>query len=360
MSEALQALLCSVWIDTGSRPDEASFMMTACVFRGLAMEGACYPRGSSKVLAERLVPVVERYGGRVLVRAQVEKLLLRDGRCVGVRLANGHEIFASKIISSAGYHATMQKLLPVEEVSDEVIPRQVPGVKDSYGFVMLNLGLRGEPEKLGVTNANSWYVPTDPTTEGDLEMWSPLRRFFEDPLHSSKDIPLMVTFPSMKDQAWAQKHPGKVSCQVLILAKYEWFEKWKDQPCEHRDGAYEALKAKWRDLVLEQMYRMFPAWKGAVEVADISTPLTIEHYLRATRGGAVGLDQTGPRYTDPKVLNILDCVTKIPNLYLTGQDTFMCGVTLAQLTGVITALRMVGFVESFKAIAQSVLFLRQQ
>lgn len=55
----LISLLSSMWIDTGARPDRASFMMTASVFRGVAMEGGCYPRGGSTEMAKELVTVIE-------------------------------------------------------------------------------------------------------------------------------------------------------------------------------------------------------------------------------------------------------------------------------------------------------------
>jgi phytoene dehydrogenase-like protein len=48
-------------------------------------------------------------------------------------------------------------------------------------------------------------------------------------------------------------------------------------------------------------------------------------------GAAVGIDVTPQRFTDPVILQQLDVATKIPNLYMTGQDTVLCGVTLCQV-----------------------------
>jgi hypothetical protein len=45
-------------IDTGARPDRASFMLTAAVFRGVSMEGGAYPVGGSEAMALELVPVI--------------------------------------------------------------------------------------------------------------------------------------------------------------------------------------------------------------------------------------------------------------------------------------------------------------
>jgi all-trans-retinol 13,14-reductase len=69
-----------MWIDTGARPDTATFMLTSSVFRGISMEGGCYPRGGSDKMAAELVPVIESFGGRVLIRAQVEQVLV-ESKC---------------------------------------------------------------------------------------------------------------------------------------------------------------------------------------------------------------------------------------------------------------------------------------
>lgn len=58
-SKKLISLLSSMWIDTGVRPDEATFMLIGSVFRGIPMEGGCYPRGGSAEIAKELVTVIE-------------------------------------------------------------------------------------------------------------------------------------------------------------------------------------------------------------------------------------------------------------------------------------------------------------
>jgi all-trans-retinol 13,14-reductase len=62
-NKRLISLLSSMWIDTGARPDVASFMMTAAVFRGVAMEGGCYPREGSEAMAIELARVIYNHGG---------------------------------------------------------------------------------------------------------------------------------------------------------------------------------------------------------------------------------------------------------------------------------------------------------
>jgi all-trans-retinol 13,14-reductase len=157
-NKRLIALLSSMWIDTGARPDEASFMLTASVFRGISMEGGCYPRGGSDSMAKELVPVIESYGGKVLIRASVEQVLVENGRATGVKMINGDVIKAKRaVVSGAGYMSTM-KLLSDEVSSAYRLPKELKSVQQSAGFVMCNIGINASPESVGITNTNTWHV----------------------------------------------------------------------------------------------------------------------------------------------------------------------------------------------------------
>jgi all-trans-retinol 13,14-reductase len=69
----------------------------------------------------------------------------------------------------------------------------------------------------------------------------------------------------------------------------------------------------------------------------------------------VGLDVTPKRFIDPEIREHLDPVTRCPGLFLTGQDIIICGVTLCQLAGVITAFRMEGFYASLRILREAIL-----
>ena len=62
--------------------------------------------------------------------------------------------------------------------------------------------------------------------------------------------------------------------------------------------AYDALKEQWRQRLLAVLHLRFPGTKDHVAFCDISTPLTIENYMRPGRGAAIGLDVTPERFVD--------------------------------------------------------------
>lgn len=216
---------------------------------------------------------------------------------------------------------------------------------------MCNIGIKANPEEIGVTNTNIWHIPVDK----DGDSFSVLEQYFDDPLGNSDVIPAFITFPSMKDQEWSAKHPNCVSCQMLLMAEYEWFGKLRGPSADTREANYIAVKDVWRQRCIDIFLKYFPLAEGKITVSDVSTPLTIENYLNAQDGGAVGIDVVPERFTSPIIRQQLDVVTSIEGLYMTGQDMAIIGVTLAQLSGLITAFRISGFFSSCKIILQSIL-----
>eukprot|EP01065_Artemidia_motanka_P032478 TRINITY_DN39493_c0_g1_i1.p2 TRINITY_DN39493_c0_g1~~TRINITY_DN39493_c0_g1_i1.p2 ORF type:complete len:629 (+),score=238.80 TRINITY_DN39493_c0_g1_i1:80-1888(+) len=349
-SPRLRSLLCSLWIDTGARPDRASMLLTGAVQRGLPKEGGCYPRGGSETLAAALVPVIEKWGGRVLIDARVGEILCDDasGRVTGVRMVDGTEIEAPVVVSSAGYHNTFGNLVSAKITSRFGVPRKLP-VKQTPGFLMANIGIKGRPADLGITNTNLWYHPAD--EKGDI--FPAMRNFFSDPI--KYEPPTMITFGSSKDQSYHQKNPDKVCCQMLVMAEFDWFKDWAEEQHQARGRDYDELKKKWEEKLLAILHRFYPLTKGKVEMCDISTPLTIAHWLSAKDGAAVGLDITAERFYDyDNVQRHLNAATPIPGLYQTGHDIVMPGVVMAQLAGVITGWKAIGFAAAARQLLQSI------
>eukprot|EP01061_Rhynchopus_euleeides_P025927 TRINITY_DN4221_c0_g2_i1.p1 TRINITY_DN4221_c0_g2~~TRINITY_DN4221_c0_g2_i1.p1 ORF type:complete len:602 (+),score=290.86 TRINITY_DN4221_c0_g2_i1:109-1914(+) len=346
----LASLLASMYLDSGGTPDTASFLLIACVFRGLPKEGGCYPEGGSETLAEVLVPTVEEWGGRVLVDAPVGEVTFNEKNEVsGVILTDGTAIEAPMVVSACGYHNTFGKLVPEKVTKHYDVPRYL--VPDAAGFLMANIGMKGTPEELGIENINTWIVPAD--KNGD--MYPAMKKFAADPFADDSESGTLITFPSIKDNNFDGK--GKTTCQMLTIIDYKHFEAWAAEPCGSRGDDYEALKDNLKAKQLDLLYKHYPKCRGNIEMVDISTPLSVQTHIGSSRGTCVGLDVTAERFFNKKVRDLLDPVTPVPGLYLTGQDIVMPGVVMAQIAGMCTAMRIVGFWQGLRFFLQSYLLL---
>ena len=308
--------------DYGLTPRHASFAIHAMVV-GHYLRGAYYPVGGSRVIAERIVPTLESAGGQVIVAAEVERILVTNGRAVGVRMADGRELRAPIVVSDAGAPNTYLHLLPPEIAEPTGIPARLREIGPSSAHLSLYLGLDRTDRELGLDGTNLWIYP-----EADRESAFP--RFLRDP---SAPIPLVyASFPSAKDPSFASRHPGKATVELVTLASLAWLERWKDARWKKRGADYEAWKASMSERLLEIAYRERPSLRGHVVHAELSTPLSTRHFTAHPDGEIYGLSHTPARFRLP-----LRAATPVPGLFITGQDLVSCGVAGALFGGAITA-----------------------
>lgn len=98
----LIAVLTGQWGDYGLPPGRSSFGIHAIIAHHY-FGGASYPAGGASEIAAGIAPVSESSGGRIVVSAEVARILTTpQGSATGVRMADGREFRAKTVISDAG------------------------------------------------------------------------------------------------------------------------------------------------------------------------------------------------------------------------------------------------------------------
>ena len=147
-----------------------------------------------------------------------------------------------------------------------------------------------------------------------------------------------ISFPSAKDPDYLNRHPGTATIEIVAPAPYEWFERWQGTTWGKRGGDYEAIKRELGERLMRHLYDKLPQLEGRVDYYEVSTPLSTEWFSAYRHGELYGLDHTVERFRQ----DWLGPRTRIPGLWLTGQDTLTCGVTGAMMSGLLTTMAMVG------------------
>jgi phytoene dehydrogenase-like protein len=321
MSPELKAVLTAQWGDYGLPPARSSFGAHAIVTSHY-FDGASYPIGGGEQIAAALMPTIERAGGRLIVGARVERVLVEKGRAVGVRMADGRELRSPCVVSDAGVQATYEQLLP-DAASDVAEPAvAVRSLRPSFGHLCLYVGLESADPPC-VSPSNIWVHPSV-DYDGNLD------RFVAD-----IDAPfpfLFISFPSAKDPSFAARHPARHTVEIVTMAPYEHFAAWRSTPWHHRGAEYEAVKGRLARRMLDALDQHAPGLSPSIGTWELSTPLSTAHFTGALRGAAYGLDH-GPHRFDCRYLRPR---TPIQGLYLTGQDVGTCGI-MGALTGAVAA-----------------------
>ncbi|MBU1284066.1 MAG: NAD(P)/FAD-dependent oxidoreductase [Gammaproteobacteria bacterium] len=329
-NQELIGVLTAQWGDYGLPPAEAAFVMHAMVAKHY-ITGGNYPVGGATKISESIIPVIEATGGQVFTYAGVDKILVENGRAVGVRMQkDGFEIRAAQIVSCAGLVPTYTRLLDHQVASEYGLLEQLPKVKLSAATLCLYAGFKGSAAELKLPKTNYWVYPThdhDHNVSSFMTGQNPA-------------MPLIyISFPSAKDPAWDAHYPNKATVEIVAPTQPQWFAKWKGTTWGKRGADYEAFKAELTAQLLETLYQHQPQLRGALDFCELGTPLSTEWYQWNEQGEIYGIDHTVQRFEQ----HWIHSQTPIKGLYLTGADTVTAGVGGALMAGVLTASRMLGW-----------------
>jgi len=100
-----------------------------------------------------------------------------------------------------------------------------------------------------------------------------------------------------------------------------------------RGEAYNELKQKISDGLLNLFEKRFPGFKNLVDYQELSTPLSIEHFTNRAKGAMYGVPAIPNRWK----MKWLKVTTPIENLYLTGSDVVTSGIMGSLMGGGLTA-----------------------
>jgi phytoene dehydrogenase-like protein len=317
----LRAVLGARWADHGLPPGESAFLGHAIIATHY-LDGAFYPVGSGARIADTATRVVEAAGGEVRVRAEVERILVEDGRAAGVALRGGETIRAPVVVSDAGARNTYLRLLPDDvplPFRDEL--RRIP---TGMATASLYLGLSRSPEALGVRGENFWIH------EGlDQDaLWA--RR--GETLRGRPPV-VYLSFPSMKDPQ-ARAH----TAEVVTALDLSGFARWEGTAWKRRGEEYEGLKDRIAEGMLRAVERRLPGFSGLVVHRELSTPLTTRGFTAHPGGEIYGVPLTPERLG----LRWLSARTPVRGLYLTGADALVLGVYGAAMAGLTAAAAVAG------------------
>lgn len=307
LSPALNAFLVSLCLDgmymvPSDQLDaaEAIMGMQDVFLRG----GGLFCLGGYGELAEACCEAVRRDGGTVLMQTRINKILVEEGRAVGIETKGGDVYKAPLLISNAGIQPTVLKLVG-EEHFDDAYLEHIKALVPSYAL----LGYR--------------YFLSEPVTEdgfgvvfSDTSTWSTERLAAAEKGEGSREGVLYFEVPANYDADAAPE--GK---QMILTGSF----------CPADPSlSKEDIKA-WADAGEEIFFGLFPKVREVIEEKDLYTTRSVSNATRdATVPGAggetIGVAQIVGQCGDTKP----DIKTPLAGLYIVGCDAGGRGVGTQQ------------------------------
>jgi phytoene dehydrogenase-like protein len=331
--QKLKALLSTIWGDYGVPPSKSAFAMHAIVVRSY-LYGGYFPVGGASAIAENMVPIIEKGGGKVITSCNVKEIIIENSKAKGVIVNKKNEeikYFGKNIISDTGAYNTYFKLIPSE--IDIPFRDEIKNAMSDFSTITLYVGLKESAEKLGIKGENYWI-----NTSYDHDMT------YEQSKNSHEINSAFVSFPSLKNPE-SKSH----TAELITFSHYDNFKKWKNTHWLKRGEDYNELKKEISTKLIDFVEKYIPGFKELVEYSELSTPLTLEYFTEWKKGSFYGIPATPERYKykwiSPK--------TPVKNLYLSGSDALSIGVVGAMMGGVFTVAAIKG-IKGFMKIMKEV------
>lgn len=270
--------------------------------------------GGSDTVAEALADTIYRYGGKVINRSKVTRIICNETQAVAVEI-NGKERLACNYVVSDAHPVRTMEMLTDTKLIRPAFRQRISQIPQTVG--VFSLYLRFREHQVAYMNHNYFGYQQD--TPWNCEHYT------------EKTWP--KGFLYMHFCTGAETLPQYASTGVVLsYMQMEEVEKWVGTHVGHRGKEYEDFKRQKAEKLLDVLNLHFPGIKESIESYYTSTPLTYLDYTGTERGSMYGnaRDITmGPAGRVPHR-------TKIPNLFLTGQNINSHGM-LGVLVGSIVA-----------------------
>ena len=259
------------------------------VFSDRHAGGINYPKGGVGVIAQKLVAGLERHGGAIRYKARVTKVLLDNGKAIGVHLAGGEEIRARRVVSNATRWDTFGGLIEAQDTpAQERTWRR--RYKPSPSFLSLHLGVEASLIPAG-THCHHLLLEDWQAMEDEQGVVFASMPSLLDPSLAPPDRHIVHAFSPSSIEAWSGLEPA----------------------------AYAAKKQADSDRLIARLEAaILPGLAAAIRHREVGTPRSHRRFLGRS-GGSYG---PVPALRLPGLLPMPFNRTAIPGLYCVGDSCF--------------------------------------
>jgi phytoene dehydrogenase-like protein len=272
-----------------------------------------YVRGGMGGISNSIAAAAKAKGAEIRTNAEVARVLVKDGRAIGVVLRDGTEVRASKVASGADANVTFLKLCDAQDLPADFVTG-VKGLDYSSASLKINVALSELPNFTAVPGAQA-----GPQHRGTIHI-SPdmdyIERAYDDAKYGKPaESPILeCTIPSVIDKTVAPEGQHLMS---MFIQYFPYNVKGAETQAQ-----YDAAKEKFADRCFDILNQYAPNFKQSVINRQVLSPRDIESRFGLTGGnimqGTMSLSSLAFMRPLPGWAQYR---TPIKNLYLCGAAT---------------------------------------
>ncbi|MEA5005757.1 MAG: NAD(P)/FAD-dependent oxidoreductase [Rikenellaceae bacterium] len=271
------------------------------------LKGAYRFRGGTKSITDALVRRIEENGGTVMRGMEVTRIVAGNDGTEGVMTSDGSFFESDSVISDIHPVETFRILDKSAKLKPSFISR-ITSEDNTYGLFCLYLTMK--PGCFRYVNQN----------------------FFIRKGNKRVNYVLLSMQPPANGGAFAEV------VTIVTPMSYSAIERWSETKVGNRGDDYLDFKESMSEEILDFVSNDFPDIKSSIEHKYSATPLTFRDYTKTPQGSAYGIQKN----CNKPYSTFIAGRTKLPGLYLTGQNINVHGVLGVTITSLLTCADLLG------------------
>ena len=273
-------------------------------------------------IAKLLAKSIRKNNGDFIRDKEVIKIVEENGLVEYVELADNTRVYGKEFISNIHPAKTIQILQT--DMLRAAFKKRVINMENSTSSFTINIVLKKNSFK---------YLKHNFYCHKDGHVWTAQN-------YTEENWPLgyaMFLSASSKSTEFAD------AMSILTYMRIDDVKPWADtfnttSDENSRGEDYEHFKIRKAEILLDSVEHKFPGLRDCIQSYTVATPLSFRDYIGNDDGSLYGVTKD---YKDP-LRTFLSPKTKIPNLFLTGQNLNLHGILGASMSGLKTCFAILG------------------
>jgi all-trans-retinol 13,14-reductase len=320
-NKRLQNVLAGTSLLYAGVPYKTPLYVHALVLNSYIESSYRFMDGGSQI-ARALSHEIYSRGGVILKNRNVVKLQDEDDKLVFAETDSGERYYGKLFISNV--HPVQTLAMTDSERIKKAYRTRVNSLENSISMFYVSIVLKKNSVKY--RNHNYYYF-------AEQDPWCTLNYT---PENWPRGYALFF--------AASSKHPEYAeSVTVMTYMRFEEVQKWQNtfntvSQEVSRGEDYEAFKKEKSELLFKQVEIKFPGFTDCIESYYVATPLSVRDYIGTSDGALYGIVKD---FREP-MRTFISPRTKLPNLFLTGQNLNLHGVMGVTVSSVLTCSEILG------------------
>lgn len=320
-NKRLQNVLAGTSLLYAGAPYKTPLYVHALVLNSYIESSWRFVDGGSQI-SKHLSRQIHALSGSILKHKNVVRLVEENGKLSYAETDTGEKFFGELFISNVHPGKTME--MTASDMIKKAYRSRIKGLDNSISSFYVNVVLKKNSMKY--VNHNYYYF-------AENDAWCVLNYTDEN-------------WPRGYALFYTASSKGTEYTEAVTLMTYMRFsdvEKWAHTYNTvsneiSRGEDYEAFKKERSEKLFDLVEEKFPGFKDSIQSYYAATPLSMRDYIGTDDGSLYGFVKD---YREP-MRTFISPRTKIPNLFLTGQNLNLHGVLGVTVSAVLTCSEILG------------------